>query len=240
MFLGMGNWELKPIILPQSPTPNPHGNMARQEILEVFDPYSLPEVNHETLIAGVDEVGRGALFGPVVAGAVVLPASQLSALLELGVKDSKKLTPKRRGELVPQIQDLAIAYHVSFATVLEIDRLNILQASLLAMQRAVSNLPVPPAMCLVDGKQAIPNLAVRQINLTKGDLRSPLIAAASILAKVWRDKLIIRIAAKYPQYGLANHKGYGTEKHREALLQYGVTPQHRLSFRPCKLNYNHE
>jgi ribonuclease HII len=215
--------------------------MKKQATLPLFDIYSLPEItDSETLIAGVDEVGRGCLFGAVVAAAVVFPLSKISILTEIGVKDSKQLSPKRRGELVQQIKTLATAYRISFATVQEIDQMNILQASLLAMRRAVIKLKVQPALCLVDGKQTIPNLSIIQKTLIKGDQQSPLIAAASIVAKVWRDQLIIRMSEKYPQYDLANNKGYGTQKHQEALLKYGASCQHRLSFRPCQVDFNNE
>ncbi|ACK68516.1 Ribonuclease H [Gloeothece citriformis PCC 7424] len=208
-------------------------------ILPSFDVFLLPEVKgQETLIAGVDEVGRGALFGPVVAGAVVVPVSAIDQLTQLGVKDSKQLSPKRRVELAQQIKGLAIDSHVSFATVGEIDQINILQASLKAMYRAVVKLKINPAVCLVDGRHPLPNLEIRQENIIKGDERSPVIAAASILAKVWRDNLIVRLAQKYPQYDLIANKGYGTLRHREALLKYGASPQHRLSFRPCCVSKN--
>ena len=112
---------------------------------------------------------------------------------------------------------------------------SILQSSLLAMKRAILKLEVTPSLCLVDGRETIPNLLIPQQTLIKGDQNSPLIAAASILAKVWRDNLIIRLSNKYPEYDLVNNKGYGTKKHRQALLKYGVSPQHRLSFSPCRI-----
>ena len=203
-----------------------------------FDLWQLPEVKGPaTLVAGVDEVGRGALFGPVVAAAVVLPAAAISQLGELGVKDSKQLSPKRREEFSCLIQELALACQVGYGTVAEIEQVNILQASLLAMRRAILKLPVKPAICLVDGRQVIPQLEVPQYNLVKGDLRSPLIAAASVVAKVWRDALIVRFARKYPQYDLARNKGYGTQRHCLALDQYGPSSQHRLSFRPCRVTF---
>lgn len=206
----------------------------------IFDHFSLlPELSGtEALIAGVDEVGRGALFGPVVAAAIVFPLSVLPQLLEMGVKDSKQLSAKRRLELTEEMQKLALARSIGFATVEEIDRINILQASLLAMRRAVSNLEVKPEICLVDGRQAIPQLTIPQKNLIKGDIRSPFIGAASIIAKVWRDDLIVTIASKYPEYDLATNKGYGTTKHRLALQNYGVLPDHRKSFSPCRQAIN--
>lgn len=200
--------------------------------------YSLTELPElacsETLIAGVDEVGRGALFGPVVAAAVILPKASLEALGGAGARDSKLLSPRQRQRLYQDILDHAIAWRIGYATVAEIDEINILQASLLAMRRAVNRLQPQPERCLVDGKQPLPDLLIPQMNLIGGDRRSLLIAAASIIAKVWRDELIGRWAVKYPDYGLEAHKGYGTAKHLQALQQYGTTPQHRLSFSPCR------
>ena len=153
----------------------------------------------ETLIAGVDEVGKGTLFGPVVAAVVVFPLSNTSYLKEIGVKDSKQLSAKKRLKLAQKIKELAQDYYISYASVREIDRLNILQASLLAMKRAVIHLTLEPEICLVDGKQKIPDLTIPQKTIIGGDRLSPVIAAASILAKVWRDELIVRLDAKYPQ-----------------------------------------
>jgi ribonuclease HII len=196
----------------------------------------LPELSdNRTLVAGVDEVGRGALFGPVVAAAVILPASTLPNLAGSGMKDSKQLTRLRRQKLAQEIQELAVDWSIGYATSTEIDQINILQASLLAMKRAVLKLKVQPDLCLIDGRQALVGLPVPQKSLIKGDQRSLEIAAASIVAKVWRDDLIERLATKYPDYDLAANKGYGTERHRLALQQLGPSPQHRLSFRPCQL-----
>jgi ribonuclease HII len=186
------------------------------------------------LVAGVDEVGRGALFGPVVAAAVILPASSLPQLALAGVKDSKQITASRRLKLAQEIQSLALDWRIGYATRKEIDQINILQASLLAMKRAVLKLQVQPDLCLVDGKQSLKELPVPQRNMIKGDQRSLEIAAASVVAKVWRDDLVMRLATKYPNYDLAANKGYGTQRHRLALQQYGPSPQHRLSFRPCR------
>jgi ribonuclease HII len=184
-------------------------------------------------VAGVDEVGRGALFGPVVAATVILPETAITPLIQLGVRDSKRLSPKKRIDLFQQIQAIALDCKVGLASVREIDRLNILQATLLAMKRSILKLNPQPQLCLIDGNQRIPNLLIPQQTLIKGDQTSVLIASASIIAKVWRDQLIIRLAKKYPEYDLIHNKGYGTKKHREALQRYGVSPQHRLSFRPC-------
>lgn len=188
------------------------------------------------LIAGVDEVGRGCLFGPVVAAAVILPPSAEANLLAAGVRDSKQLTSARRLQLAQLIQEVAITYSLGVASVREIDRLNILQASLLAMKRAIFKLGVAPELCLIDGNQRIPDLPFPQQTVVKGDRTSLVIAAASIIAKVWRDQLITRLAAKYPFYDLTNNKGYATKKHLLALQKYGCSPQHRLSFTPCQIS----
>ncbi|MGB3237965.1 MAG: ribonuclease HII [Geitlerinemataceae cyanobacterium] len=186
-------------------------------------------------IAGVDEVGRGAWFGPVVAAAVLLSADVALELAGLGVTDSKKLSPKRRQFLAGEIRKYAIDCQIGMATVAEIDRLNILQASLLAMRRAVLQLNPIPECCLIDGNQRIPDLEIAQQTIVGGDGLSIAIAAASIVAKVWRDELIVTLAAEYPHYDLAKNKGYGTAKHRQALQEYGITPWHRRSFRPVRL-----
>jgi ribonuclease HII len=186
------------------------------------------------LIAGVDEVGRGALFGIVVAAAIILPKTALIECQNWGVKDSKKLSAQRRERLVPQIQQVAIAYSIGVASVAEIDELNILQATLVAMRRAVRELAVPPDLCLVDGNKPIPDLDFPQQTLVKGEDQSISIAAASILAKVWRDRVITELASIYPLYHLAKNKGYGTAEHLMAIDRYGITPEHRQSFSPCK------
>lgn len=188
-------------------------------------------ITKSILIAGVDEVGRGALFGPVMAAAVVLPAADLPRLTEIGVKDSKLLNAKKRSASIAPIQKIVLSWAVGYATVKEIDRLNILQASLLAMQRAIIKLKVTPELCSIDGKHKIPNLSIPQETLIKGDRLSPAIAAASIIAKVWRDELIVRLAEKYPDYDLAANKGYPTAKHRFALQKYGRSKLHRSSFK---------
>lgn len=185
--------------------------------------------------AGVDEVGRGALFGPVVAAAVILLPAEETQLANAGVTDSKKLTAKQRTVLASQIRHQATAVQVAYATVWEIDRINILQASLLAMRRAIVRLSPTPTRCLIDGNQRVPDLAMAQETWVKGDARSVAIAAASILAKVWRDELIVRLDRRYPGYDLASNKGYGSKKHREALLKLGPTRQHRQSFAPCRV-----
>jgi ribonuclease HII len=186
------------------------------------------------LIAGVDEVGRGALCGVVVAAAIVLPKSALLECQQWGVKDSKKLSPSRRQRLVPMLEQIAIAHHIGVATVAEIDELNILQATLIAMQRAIFGLSVTPELCLVDGNHAIPKLDLPQHTLVKGEDRSISIAAASILAKVWRDRLMDELAVIYPAYELERNKGYGTAAHLRAIESYGIVTEHRRSFSPCQ------
>lgn len=206
-----------------------------------FDDSLLAEFTDENMaIAGVDEVGRGALFGSVVAAAVVLPLADVPNLIALGVRDSKQLSPRKRQELIQPIKQLVTAWQIASVSVIEIDRLNILQASLLAMHRCVSSLSTTPDICLVDGNKLIPNLDLKQKTVIKGDLRSPIIAAASILAKVWRDERISAFAEQYPDYDLARNKGYPTIKHRLAIQKYGITPEHRRSFKPCQNSFNND
>ncbi|MEA5570226.1 ribonuclease HII [Calothrix sp. UHCC 0171] len=192
--------------------------------------------NQPGLIAGVDEVGRGALFGPVVAAAVILPQSAFSELITAGINDSKKLSPLRRSILAHQIGAIACDWRIGFASVAEIDQINILQASLLAMKRAVLKLSVQPTLCLIDGNYRVNGLLMSQQTIIKGDSLSLAIAAASIIAKVWRDDLICRLAINYPQYDLARNKGYGSQRHLAAIQEYGVTRLHRKSFSPCQKN----
>ena len=198
----------------------------------------MTEYNSSTciVIAGVDEVGRGALFGPVVAAAVILSEDSIAQLTNAGVKDSKKLTPGVRSRLATEIKAIAIDCKIGWATVKEIDRFNILQATLLAMKRAIIRLNPEPELCLIDGNQKIPKLLIPQQTIIKGDSTSIAIAAASIVAKVWRDELITRLAKKYPEYDLKQNKGYGTAKHRQAIQEYGITCQHRQSFGCCQLS----
>lgn len=200
-----------------------------------FESSLLPEnTSQDVLIAGVDEVGRGALFGSVVAAAVVLPLGAIPQLLDLGVKDSKQLSAKKRSSLIEPIKNMVTSWHISEVSAAQIDRLNILQASLLAMKQAVEALKPSPDICLVDGKFMIRDLVIPQKTIIKGDRYCSAIAAASILAKVWRDELVVSLAQQYPQYDLTNNKGYPTAKHRLALQTYGVSPQHRQSFAPCR------
>jgi ribonuclease HII len=188
------------------------------------------------LVAGVDEVGRGALFGPVVAAAVILPDYAFPELIAAEIKDSKKLSSSRRNQLARQIAALSIDWKIGFASTAEIDKINILQATLLAMKRAVLKLNVQPALCLVDGNQLVKDLPIPQETVIKGDERSLNIASASIIAKVWRDDLVKRLAVKYPMYDLERNKGYGSQRHLLALKQYGPSPLHRQSFRPCQVS----
>ena len=178
-----------------------------------------------TAICGVDEAGRGPLCGPVVAAAVILP----DGLYIEGLNDSKKLTEKKREKLFDEICEIAIAYSIAESSVEEINELNILEASLLAMRRAISSLPVSADYALIDGNVSrdfqLPAKAVVQ-----GDATSPSIAAASILAKVTRDRLCVELDRAYPMYGIAKHKGYGTKIHIEALHKYGPSPIHRTKF----------
>ena len=192
------------------------------------------QLNENSLIAGVDEVGRGCLCGSVVAGVAVISIKDLAKLVEIGVTDSKKISPKKREKLVPEIKEIVTAWQVWEIDSKTIDEINILQASLLAMRKAIENLGVQPALCLVDGNKLIPKLNYPQVTVIKGDLRSPVIGCGSILAKVWRDEQMVKYHQKYPMYDFANNKGYGTKKHREAIEKYGITPWHRLSFSPCQ------
>ena len=177
------------------------------------------------LICGVDEAGRGPLAGPVCAAAVILPEH----LQIPGLTDSKKLTDKKRRELFPIIQEQAIAYGIGLASESEIDEINILQATFLAMGRALEQLSVRPALALIDGNRETDfGLPVKTV--VKGDSLSANIAAASILAKVTRDNLMLELAQQYPEYGFDIHKGYGTKAHYEALRTYGPCPIHRRSF----------
>jgi ribonuclease HII len=185
-------------------------------------------------VAGVDEVGRGCLFGDVVAAAVILPSDRLMELEQLGVTDSKKLSPKRREQLDLIIREVAIAYAIGHASAMEIDEMNILAASLLAMERAIAQLQPQPNHCLIDGNQLLRFKLIAPIPQTtviKGDSLSVSISAASIVAKVWRDRQMLELAEIYKGYDLATNKGYGTAKHREAIAKLGYSDLHRKSFK---------
>ena len=179
------------------------------------------------LIAGVDEAGRGPLAGPVVAAAVILDDMQPIK----GLADSKALTARRREKLFDEIRAKALCCSIAEASVEEIEQLNILQATLLAMRRAVEGLRLKPRLVLVDGNR-LPVLAMRAEAIVKGDALVPAISAASILAKVQRDRGCAELDLQYPQYGFAKHKGYGTAAHLAALREYGACPQHRKTFSP--------
>ena len=177
------------------------------------------------ILCGVDEAGRGPLAGPVCAAAVILPRG-----LEIpGLNDSKKLSEKRREALYDVIISSAAAYGIAFADVEEIERLNILHATFLAMNRAIAQLSVRPELALIDGNRDS-DIEVPSRCIVKGDSRCADIAAASILAKVTRDRYMIKMAEQYPQYGFEQHKGYGTKQHYAALREYGASPIHRMSF----------
>lgn len=202
---------------------------VRSDWLEFSQFAHIPEA-----IAGVDEVGRGALFGPVVAAAVIIPRHVLGDLIDAGIQDSKKLSAPRRRQLAQRIQKVATAWEVGIISNILIDKINILQASLLAMTRAIHRLQVQPGLVLVDGNQKIPKLLIPQQTIIKGDSCSVAIASASIIAKVCRDEMISRLASKYPVYDLERNKGYGSPKHLAALAEYGASRLHRLSFAPCQ------
>lgn len=180
-------------------------------------------------IAGVDEAGRGPLAGSVFAAAVILDAQHPIS----GLNDSKKLTEKQRQALFIQIKQTALTWAIAEASVAEIDQLNILQASLLAMQRAIQNLSIIPTKVYIDGKHC-PNIDIATEAVIGGDALIPEISAASILAKVARDAAMIALDKQYPQYGFAQHKGYPTKQHLSALHTYGVLPIHRTSYSPVK------
>lgn len=178
-------------------------------------------------ICGVDEAGRGPLCGPVVAAAVILPQN---VIIE-GVNDSKKLTEKKREELFSVIKEKALAVGVGVSDVETIEEVNILNATKLAMKKAVESLEINPNYVLIDGNQGI-DISIPFSTIVSGDARSESIAAASIIAKVTRDRMLIEYDKKYPEYGFAKHKGYGTKVHIAAIREYGLTPIHRKSF--CK------
>lgn len=182
-------------------------------------------------ICGVDEAGRGPLAGPVCAAAVILHKGEIIE----GVNDSKKLTEKKREALYDVIKEKAVAYSIAFASVEEIEEINILNATMLAMKRAVEGLEVPADYAMIDGNK-IPDLNIPAECVVKGDANSMSIAAASILAKVTRDRLCAEYETEYPQYGFAKHKGYGTKLHREMILKYGPCKIHRMSFLKKLLN----
>ncbi len=187
------------------------------------------QISGGSIVAGVDEVGRGPLAGDVVAAAVILGDSSPA-----GLTDSKALSPRQRERLAETIRSEAVSWSLGRATVAEIDELNILQASLLAMWRAVEGLSVQPSLVLVDGNH-LPRWSYEARAIVKGDLIEPAISAASIVAKVTRDSEMVILDDQYPGYGFATHKGYPTKAHLAALASLGVSPVHRRSFGPVKL-----
>lgn len=192
------------------------------------DLYEIEAALHEKglkLICGVDEAGRGPLCGPVAAAAVILPEG---VVIE-GINDSKKLTEKKREQLYNVITEKALAWSVGLASPAEIDELNILRATFLAMHRAVEGLKTVPDYILVDGNRD-PELGIPTATVVKGDAKSACIAAASILAKVTRDRLLCEMDKTYPEYGFKKHKGYPTKAHYAAIAAHGITPEHRRSF----------
>jgi ribonuclease HII len=181
------------------------------------------------IIAGVDEAGRGPWAGPVVAGAVILPEN----IFINGINDSKKLTPQKREELFLEINKKALAVSTGICEVSVIDSVNILNATYIAMHKALSGLKIKPDIVFIDGNP-VPHMGFTQISIVKGDSKSISIAAASIIAKVTRDRLMIELADIYPEYKFDKHKGYGTKKHRELLEIHGVSDIHRKSFKPVR------
>lgn len=177
------------------------------------------------IICGVDEAGRGPLAGPVYAAAVILPKGHIID----GVNDSKKISEKKRDMLFDKIIDECVCYSVGIATEKEIDEINILQATFLAMRRAVEGLSVKPDIALIDGNKR-PGLDIAEQEIIKGDAKSANIAAASIIAKVSRDRYMLEMAEQYPEYQFEKHKGYGTKLHYEMLEKYGISPIHRKTF----------
>lgn len=177
-------------------------------------------------ICGVDEAGRGPLAGPVCAAAVILPEG---AVIE-GLDDSKKLTEKKRERLYDIIKETAVAYSVAYGTLEEIESVNILEATYLAMNRAIEGLNVKPDFALIDGNRVPRGIKIPCETIVKGDSKSMSVAAASVLAKVTRDRLMLEYDKKYPEYNFKKHKGYGTKEHTELIKQYGPCEIHRLSF----------
>lgn len=176
-------------------------------------------------VCGVDEAGRGPLAGPVCAAAVILP----EGVIIDGVNDSKKLSEKKRESLFDVIREQALSYSIAYATVDEIEEINILNATMLAMRRAIDGLDIKADYAMIDGNK-IPPIDIDAECIVKGDAKSMSIVCASILAKVSRDRLLYKYAEEYPMYGFDKHKGYGTKVHREAILKYGPCPYHRKSF----------
>jgi ribonuclease HII len=202
---------------------------ASRQQTPLFAFYNMIEHEQNRIVAGVDEVGRGPLAGPVVTAAVILPAEHGIE----GLNDSKKVSAKKREVLAEQIKQVALSYCVAQASIEEIDQLNILHATMLAMKRSVEGLQIKPDLVLVDGNR-VPSINVECKAVVGGDGIEECISAASIVAKVARDHLMLQLAAQYPGYGLEKHMGYPTKFHLQALDEKGVTPIHRRSFAPVK------
>ncbi|MEM1427384.1 MAG: ribonuclease HII, partial [Cyanobacteria bacterium P01_H01_bin.130] len=187
-------------------------------------------------VVGVDEAGRGCWFGPVVVASVLLTPDQARSLIDAGVNDSKRVSPKKRDRLAQLIRDTATAVYVAEKSSSEIDEQGILVATLAAMDQALaqSTPSYNPDLCLVDGNIPIPKTKIPQECVPQGDQKEIAIAAASIVAKVHRDRVVVELAKQYPGYGIEKHKGYGTAAHRTALENLGPTPHHRHSFKPVK------
>ncbi|MDR3243954.1 MAG: ribonuclease HII [Elusimicrobiota bacterium] len=192
--------------------------------------FSFDEKYHKEYasFAGIDEAGRGPLAGPVTAAAVILPKDFYNS----DINDSKKLSPQKRQELSFIIKKEALSFSIISIDNTIIDKINILQASLLAMKEAALSLKIKPQICIIDGNKQIPNLEIAQKTIVKGDAKSASIAAASILAKVERDKIMIEFSKRFPKYNFAKHKGYPTKEHIEEIKKYGVSVIHRKSFSP--------
>lgn len=194
----------------------------------------MPDLSYENnarangykFVCGVDEAGRGPLAGPVCAAAVILPED---CEIE-GLNDSKKLSEKKREALFDVIKEKAMAYSIAFGTLEEIEEFNILEATFIAMNRAVDGLGTPADFALIDGNRVPKNMKIPCETIVKGDSKSLSVAAASVLAKVTRDRLLLEIDKEYPQYNFKKHKGYGTKEHTDLILKYGPSPVHRMSF----------
>ena len=199
--------------------------LRERERLDIMRSYEKRYGGDYSLICGVDEAGRGPLAGPVCAGACILKKDEEILYLN----DSKKLSEKRREALFLEIKEKAVAWSVAFSDEKRIDEINILQATYEAMRKAIEGLSVQPSLLLVDAVH-IPDVLIKQVSIVKGDAASVSIAAASILAKVSRDHFMKEMDEKYPEYGFAKHKGYGTKAHYEALKKYGPSPIHRMTF----------
>ena len=188
-------------------------------------------MNTQTIKAGTDEAGRGPLAGPVVGSAVILTDWQKERLLNLGLKDSKKLTESAREKIYAVINDIGVVWRARSASHERIDNMNILQASLWVMRECILALPCELEHVIVDGNKSIPDLLIKQYPIVKADALIPEVMAASVIAKVLRDRTMKQLDTIYPQYGFAKHKGYPTKEHRAAIAKYGPSPIHRLSFK---------